>query len=137
MIDAPIENVWQWLIAAPLWPTWFRNAANVRLDSGNLLSSDVRFRWSQTGVALDSTVQEFAPFERLAWFAKSPLVRAYHTWDLREIGGRTSVVTDETQQGIMPTLLGFALRGQMLKLHDLWLAELGKKAAQGPPPKAV
>jgi len=46
------------------------------------------FCWSQTGVALDSTVQEFAPFERLAWFAESPLVRAYHTWDLREIGGR-------------------------------------------------
>jgi uncharacterized protein YndB with AHSA1/START domain len=133
LIDAPIENVWRWLIAAPLWPQWFRNATNVKLDSGTALSDGLHFRWSQSGVALDTIVREFVPPHRLAWFAKSPLIRAYHTWDLREVGGQTSVVTDETQHGIMPSILGFALRRQMLAVHDRWLAELANKAGQGAP----
>jgi hypothetical protein len=78
-----------------------------------------RFRWSQSGVALDSIVREYVPNQRLAWFASSGLVQAYHAWDLSSQGDVVRVITDESQHGIMPALLGPLLKPRMLAIHDL------------------
>jgi uncharacterized protein YndB with AHSA1/START domain len=128
-IAAPAEQIWSWLVAAPLWPSWFPNASNVSLvDGASQLEMGTRFRWTQSGIALDSVVREFVPNRRLAWFATSRLVRAYHAWDLSPEGGAVHVITDESQHGIMPAMLGPLLKPRMLAIHDLWLARLDLQA---------
>jgi uncharacterized protein YndB with AHSA1/START domain len=110
-ISAPVEQIWSWLVSASLWPSWFPNASNVSLlDSASQLEMSTRFRWSQSGVALDSVVREYIPNRRLAWFATSRLVQAYHAWDLNSQGSVVHVIADESQHGIMPTLLGPLLK---------------------------
>ncbi len=131
-IAAPVEQVWSWLVAAPLWPSWFPNATNVALhDGASELELGTRFRWSQSGLALETVVREYIPNRRLAWFATSPFIRAYHAWDLDASGNGVRVITDESQRGIMPAFLGPVLKSRMLAVHDRWLAELDRKATSG------
>ncbi|MBV9079515.1 MAG: SRPBCC family protein [Elusimicrobia bacterium] len=129
----PVENVWAWLVAAPRWPEWYPNARNVELEDHEVtLTAGTRFRWSQTGVRLSSEVREFVPGRRIAWFARSRLIQAYHAWDLQpDAGLGTLVVTDETQRGLMPLLAAAILRPRMLAIHELWLERLDMQAKTG------
>jgi uncharacterized protein YndB with AHSA1/START domain len=131
---APIDAVWAWLISAPRWNAWFSNATKVRLpDGATTLAAGMHFTWAQSGVWLRSDVREFQPHKRLAWAAQSPLIKAYHTWDLQSDGDGTRVITDETQNGLMPTLVAPILKPRMLAVHDKWLESLERQAASGLP----
>ena len=133
-MHAPIAAVWAWLVAAPRWNSWFVNATNVKLPSGaTTLASGMPFTWSQTGIALRTEIREFEPMRRIAWYATSPLIRAYHTWDVQTDGTITRVITDETQNGFMPTLGKPILKPRMLAVHDTWLELLERQAASGLP----
>jgi hypothetical protein len=111
-IEAPAEQIWSWLVAASLWHAWFSSANNIRILTGDTraLARGSRFRWSQSGFALDSEVLEFEPPKRLAWSARSPFIRACHAWDLQPGESGFIVITDETKRGIMPMLFGPVLR---------------------------
>ena len=60
--------VWAWLVRAELWPTWYPNSHRVRIVNGphSDLTLGSRFHWRTFGVAVDSTVAELVPYERLA-----------------------------------------------------------------------
>ncbi len=136
LIPAPCEQVWAWLIRAPLWPTWYPNSSDVGLvDSPQSeLRLGTMFTWRTFGVRLKSTVQEFVPNERLAWDARGMGVDAYHAWLLLPRPSGTHVVTEETQYGTMARLQKLFMPGRMRRAHDLWLEKLSAKAQGGPPP---
>lgn len=126
---ATVESVWSHLVAAPLWTSWFPSATGVKLPGGSdRLASGMRFTWSQAGVRLDAQVREFVACRRIAWLATSPWIQAYHTWDLAPSARGCSVVTDETQRGLMPLLFGWVLEPRMTSLHDTWLTRLETRA---------
>jgi hypothetical protein len=128
-MEATPAAVWAALIAAPEWTAWFPNATGVELPPGtDTLGSEMHFTWTQTGVRLETVVAEFVPERRIAWRAKSPLIDAYHAWDLSPSERGCLVITDETQNGIMPTLFGFVLKSRMLAIHDRWLRNLEQRA---------
>jgi hypothetical protein len=70
-IAAPIETVWAWLVRAPLWPSWYPNAAGVHFLAGEPpdLALDTRFRWKTFGVRMYRFHQIW--LERLAEQARS------------------------------------------------------------------
>jgi hypothetical protein len=115
-IDAPAEQIWSWLVAAPLWQSWFPNATNVKILDGDsaVLRRGSRFRWSQSGVKLDSEVLEYEASKRLGWSARSPFIHAYHAWDIQPAERGCLVITDETQRGFVPILFGPVLKPRML-----------------------
>jgi Polyketide cyclase / dehydrase and lipid transport len=129
-IEQPAVAVWDALVRAPHWPVWYRNASRVRLPNGaHELALGMRFRWTQTGIPLDCEIREFEPTARIAWFARSPLIQAYHAWDIQVDGDACLVVTDETQRGFLPRLFGPLLKPRMLTIHDRWLACLETESA--------
>ena len=131
---APLEAVWAWLIAAPRWTSWFPSATNIKLPAGaTTLAAGMSFTWSQSGVALRTQIREFQPHKRIAWYAESPLIKAYHTWDLQGDGAVTRAITDETQNGLLPVLGKPILKPRMLAVHDDWLERLERQAASGMP----
>jgi hypothetical protein len=135
-MNASPENVWAWLIRAPLWPTWYPNSANLKFLSGQPpdLALGTRFRWKTFGVTIESTVGEFVPYERLAWDAHGTGLDAYHAWLIQKTENGCNVLTEESQRGLVAQF-GKALRlNRMEQLHQVWLQELSKKANQGPPP---
>jgi hypothetical protein len=136
-IDAPREHVWAWLVRAASWPDWYENAKDVRVDSvdGRTLGRGTTFTWTTFGTRLkDTKVEEYEPLARLSWRAKG-LLAAYHGWMLEPDKGGVLVVTEETQRGIVPALLGWYIKPGLLREHQRWLEGLAAKARTGPPPK--
>jgi hypothetical protein len=73
-VTAPVQAVWQWLVRAPLWPTYYSNSADVVLDGGaDALGEGTTFRWKTFGVKLRTRVTEFEPVQRIAWLAEARL----------------------------------------------------------------
>lgn len=135
-IGAPAERVWAWLIRAPIWPTWYRNAKRVRIQRG--LTQDLalatRFRWWTFGVPIKSEVRECVPPERLAWDAVGTGVRAYHAWLITPTSRGCHVLTEETQHGWLAQMGAFLMPNRMSKYHQIWLEALRDRAEGGPPP---
>jgi len=129
-LEMPVlpESVWSWLVRAQLWPTWYPNSANVAIEGGGPdLKLGSRFRWKTFGVTLDSKVEEFVPFERLGWTARSAGIDAYHAWLIEK---RPS---EETQNGWIASLSNRLRPNNMSKQHQIWLERLQEKAKGGPP----
>jgi hypothetical protein len=134
-MDVKPDIVWAWLVRAQLWPSWYTNSTDVTVEGGSIdLGPRTKFRWKTFGVTLDSVVEEFSPFERLAWSARARGIDAYHAWLVSATPVGCHVVTEETQNGWLATL-GNALRpNNMSQKHQMWLEGLLVKARTGPPP---
>ena len=134
-MNAPPEHVWAWLVRATLWPTWYVNAANVRLLQGNgaNLALGTKFRWRTFGVTITSTVLEFIPHERIAWDARAIGLEVYHAWLLQRTPQGCHVLTEETQHGALARLSNVVMPNRMYKYHQIWLESLARKSAAGLP----
>jgi hypothetical protein len=131
----PPEAVWRWLVRADLWPTWYSNARDVVIEGGaHDLSLGTKFRWKTFGASLSSKVEEFAPFERLAWSAKGTGIDVYHAWLIQKTQTGCNVLTEENQNGILARLSNSLRPGNMERYHQVWLENLLVKARSGPPP---
>jgi len=137
-IDVAPDAVWAWITRAPLWPTWYRNSADVRILQGDAceLRLGTRFRWKTFGVAITSTVIEYVPNGRMAWDAHGLGVDAYHAWALAPCTRGCYVLTEETQHGWAARLGGLLMPGRMHRYHQVWLESLAAKARGGLPPPA-
>jgi hypothetical protein len=135
-IPASCDRVWAWLIRAPLWPSWYPNASDVKLIDRPVteLRLGTMFDWRTFGVKVRSTVQEFIPNERLAWSARGFGVDAYHAWLLLPRDAGTQIVTEETQYGALARMGRILMPGRMYRGHQVWLEQLSAKA-QGPAPR--
>jgi hypothetical protein len=136
-IDAPVppEAAWAWLVAAPLWPSWYPNASNVVLAGGALeLALGVSFNWRTFGVGIRSTVVEFEPCEQIAWNAFGLGVDAYHAWEITPTAGGSRILTEETQYGFAARAGAVLFPKRMWKGHQLWLERLAAQARTGPLP---
>ena len=133
-LDAKPEIVWAWLVRAQLWPTWYSNSANVVINGGGPdLGAGSTFRWKTFGVTLDSRVEEFAPFERLAWSARATGIDAYHAWLIEAAPSGCHVKTEETQNGWLAALNSALRPNNMSEKHQAWLESLLSRARTGPP----
>jgi len=132
------ECVWEWLIRATLWPTWYVNSANVKILEGRgpNLQKGTLFRWKTFDVTITSTVLEYVPGERIAWDAHAFGIDAYHAWVLQPSAQGCRVLTEETQHGWLPRLGKLFMPNRMHTFHQLWLEGLATKASTGLPPVA-
>ena len=135
-INADPELVWDWLVRAPLWPTWYPNCHSVRIDTGDqrILCADSQFSWTVLGLSMQSKIHQYEIGKRIGWRAESDLLHACHVWDIHPTSGGCYVVTDETQTGFLPNFFFFILRPIMQRAHDLWLQRLDDQTRKGAPP---
>jgi len=136
-MPVPPEAIWAWLIRADLWPTWYPNSENVRIEGEKVgLQLGSRFSWKTFGVSIDSKVEEFRPFERLGWTAKGRGIDAYHSWLIEGRQSGCHVVTEENQNGWLARLGHMTRPNNMSRNHQIWLEKLLEKAKGGLPPPA-
>lgn len=107
-----------------------------------------RFSWITLAAPVTTTVDEYEPFERLAWSGTGPGARGHHAWLLRRApGGGCEILTEETQHGLPVRILRPVLRPAMQRQHQRWVDALGRcagrhRAQRGPalcaqrPPRA-
>lgn len=132
---ASAENVWSWLINAPLWPSDYSNSADVVLDgAAEQLSQATTFCWKTFGVKLRTHVAEFEPVQRIAWLAKARGIEACHAWLLTPTpDGGCHILTEETQYGWLARLGKVCLPHRMHRQHQRWLEGLAAVATTPPP----
>lgn len=124
-IAASPGRVWQELVAAAAWPSWYPNSSHVDIQGGETqLQAHSRFSWKTFGVSLRSEVMEFIPPERIAWVARGLGVEAYHAWLLTPFQGGCHVLTEESQYGFLARLAHALSPHRMERGHDLWLRAL-------------
>jgi hypothetical protein len=124
-ITAPARAAWHQLVAVKSWPDRFKMSKDVILPDGKVRQEDgMSFEWAIQGVRFKSTIYQFEPFRRLCRRSSNPLISTCHIWALEERNGSTMVITDETQRGLLPTLLGFLVRPKLRKGQEVWLDSL-------------
>ena len=133
-IAAPPERVWRWLVRAARWPDWYTNSSNVTfLSAGSPdLAPGLRFRWKTFRSTITSRVLVFEPPRELGWDAHG-LLTAYHGWLIEPDRAGCRVITEETQNGIVPTLGWWYLRPMLERGHQNWIESLQRKAEAGEP----
>ena len=132
-IAAPARAIWDVLIDAKLWPNWFTMSKDVILPDGKAkLGNGMPFKWAMQGVRFTSAIYQFDPCRRLSWRSSNPLISTCHIWAFEERDGSTTVITDETQRGPLPTLLSFLVRPKLKKGQQLWLDALAARTAEVP-----
>ena len=124
-IAAPPATVWAQLIRAGDWPGWYANASDVAIDGGGAdLSAGAHFRWRTFGVGLATVVREWVPDARIAWLATAFGVRAYHAWLVVPTASGCTVVTEETQHGVLARAGKLLFPNRMHDWHQKWLEGL-------------
>jgi len=133
-IAAPLEVVWAYLVRAPRWPEFYSNALRVEIEGGaDELALGATFRWTTFRLRVTTTVREFEPRRRLAWFGTGYGSSGYHTWTLDPDPGGCLVVTEETQRGLLPGLGRLYIRRALHRQHQAWLEGLARMSAGGTP----
>jgi hypothetical protein len=129
-INAPAKVIWESLVKAPEWPTWYSNSANIQIagQDKDRLQAESAFTWSTFGFPIESKVNEFVVRSRLGWFGNGTGIRAYHTWLILEKGDGCEVVTEEAQIG--PSAIKFNVEQPtaMYDGHNWWLTALKVRA---------
>ena len=129
-IAAPPQKVWDVLIQAETWPTWYEGAADVKVEgaSDGMLREGAIFTWRTMDLDFRSTVKEFKPPYRLSWESRKTLIQGYHAWLIVPTPGGSRLVTDESQHGFLASMQGIFIPSKLRRLHDVWLAEIKKRA---------
>ncbi|MFZ0659760.1 MAG: SRPBCC domain-containing protein [Candidatus Binataceae bacterium] len=134
VIAAPPERIWRWMIRAGRWPEWYSNSSDVEFLGGNSpdLAPGTEFKWKTFGATITSRVIVFEPPREIAWDARG-ILTAVHGWTIEPAGAVCRVITEETQNGILPKLAWWYLRPMLERGHQHWVESLKRVAEGGDP----
>jgi uncharacterized protein YndB with AHSA1/START domain len=131
-IKASPSTVWNILIEAEQWPSYYSGAENVKVsdnDTGRLQANSV-FTWKTMGLDFISTVREYKPNQSLSWESNKKSIQGYHAWLLIPTDKGTLLVTEEAQHGWLSGMEKVFQPTKLRKLHDTWLLQIKNRAEQ-------
>jgi hypothetical protein len=102
-ISATADLVWDVLTGFNRWPTWNPDVESVSMHGDVAVGSE--FRWKAGPGTITSTIQEVDPPRRIAWTGRTLGIQAVHVWWLEPSDGVTTVLTEESYQGLVARLL--------------------------------
>ncbi len=132
-INASPETVWQILIDATQWHTFYKGAekpVKILDNSQPTLAKDVTFSFSTMGQNFKPTIKEFVPNERMAWEIKIKKIQAYHAWLIVPTPTGCRLITPEAQNGFLTVLQKVFQPNKLLNLHEVWLKAIKARAEQ-------
>lgn len=127
------DDIWPLLSAAPQWPTYYANSANIRFYDGKgpELGEGVRFYFETFGFPVEAECIEHLPPAdgqpgRIAWHGWAgegdTRLDVHHAWLVEDLSaGRVRILTQETQKGEPAKELAKAKPNPMINGHQDWL----------------
>jgi hypothetical protein len=130
------------LLDARQWPTWYANAADVRLGE-DALRAGARFLFTTFGSAQTCAVVEATP-TRVSWTCENTCFLGlcggdiHHRWNCTEADDGALVSTQECQVGpaiqaavgLLPGAAGTTMKDTMQRGHQVWLESLACRLAK-------
>jgi len=125
-IAAPPEVVWKQLVDCMRWPNWYSFCSDVSiLRDGPLLGPTSQFRFKTLGFYFEPEIVRYEPFRLLVWSAKGPAgTSGAHAWYIEPTSSGCHLVTEESQRGLLLSIIGHRTRKRLLTAHDEWLRAL-------------
>jgi uncharacterized protein YndB with AHSA1/START domain len=108
VIDAPIDRVWEVLVAFDRWPEWNPDVKSVSMDGP--VEEGSSFRWKAGPGTITSRLEHVRRPHVLAWSGRTLGIRAVHVWRLESMDGRTIARTDESYDGLVARVLRRSLQ---------------------------
>jgi hypothetical protein len=131
-ISAEPELVWDVLTAFERWPTWNPDIESISMHGD--VAAGSTFRWKAGPGTITSTIQEVEPPRQIAWRGRTLGIRAIHVWWLEPSDGATTVLTEESYEGLVARLLRRPLQKALDRALDNSLrhlkAEVERRAAR-------
>jgi uncharacterized protein YndB with AHSA1/START domain len=117
VIDAPIDRVWEVLIAIDRWPEWNPDVKSVSVVGP--VERGSTFRWKAGPATITSLVEHVERPHVVAWSGRTLGIRALHVWRLESRDGGTLARTEESYDGRVARVL----RRSLQKILDNSLAD--------------
>ncbi|MER9675306.1 MULTISPECIES: SRPBCC domain-containing protein [unclassified Mesorhizobium] len=133
-VKAPPEVVWELLVDAENWSSYFPPEDQVKILTGEpKLALGTRFSRVTAGFPMSLVVTECEPGHRLAWKTvvdgDETRSTAYHGWFITPTDTGCHVLTEETQQGPwFLDVLGRKHPGGLYRYHQQWVEDLARAA---------
>lgn len=129
-IQASPEIVWQLLIHASEWNSWYDGIQNIKFENPKqvILEKNTEVFWNSMGQALNNRIVEFDPITTLSWEFNEAKIQGYHAWKIIPTENGCRVITDESQTGKLAKLQKVFVPTKLLKQHDIWLQMLKQEA---------
>jgi uncharacterized protein YndB with AHSA1/START domain len=108
-IDADPQTVFSVISAIDRWPSWNPDVKSVTLQ-GPVQPGTV-FRWKSGPSSFTSTLQVVDPPSEIAWTGTTMGIKAVHVFHFRPSDGGTLARSEESWEGLLPSLLkGYSRR---------------------------
>ena len=102
-VAAPPETVWDVISDIDSWPTWNADVKSAKLE-GTVAVGSV-FRWKSGASSLTSTLQVVDRPNEIGWSGKTMGVKAMHVFRLKSQDGGTHVLSEESWEGLIASIL--------------------------------
>lgn len=133
-VNAPPEVVWQLLVDAENWSSYFPPEDRIKLLGGESeLGHGTRYTRITVGFLMHCVVTECVPYQRLSWATTvdgdETGSSAYHGWVITPTECGCHLLTEETLQGtFFLEEIGRKNPGALYKYHQDWVEMLAKAA---------
>lgn len=101
-VNAPIEKVWSVLTDIDNWSKWQSSVTASKLN-GELKKGSF-FNWKAGGLAFQSRIHTCIADTLFGWTGTTFGAQAIHNWHLTSINNTTSIIVEESLQGIIVSL---------------------------------
>lgn len=100
-VKASPKTVWNILIDAPSWSSYYKGATEVQLldQQQTRLEANSQFAWKTMGLRFTSVIKEYEPYKRLSWESKRRDIQGYHAWLIIPTEEGSKIITEESQNG--------------------------------------
>jgi hypothetical protein len=130
-IQAKPQVVWEILINAKEWHIYYKGAQSkiefLDTNAANL-AYGLTFKFHTMGLKFQPVINEFVPYERLAWTSRIKSIKGYHAWVIVPTTYGCRLITAESQIGFLTFMQKVFQPNKLLKLHDTWLKLIKEKA---------
>lgn len=130
-INAKPQVVWDILINAKEWHTYYKGAQSpVEFvdTTAKTLQDGLTFNFHTMGLKFQPVINEFVPYERLAWLSRIKSIQGYHAWVIVPTENGCRLITAESQNGFLTFMQKIFQPKKLLKLHDEWLRLIKNRA---------
>ena len=119
---ANIQRVWMVLSNVNHWADWQTDIQKPALHGP--LQAGTSFDWRTGGAGIHSTLHTVRPYQQLGWTGKTYGMYAIHNWTFLPEGNDTTVIVEETMEGLLARLFKGAFNKQLRQGMEHWLSLL-------------
>ncbi len=122
IINAKPEKVWEILIDINRWSDWNDNIRDSK--TMGTLSVDSTFKWTNNGSKITSTIHTLEKNSMIGWTGKNFAAKAIHNWYLTSTENGTKVLTEESMESWIMSLMKKKMNNVLAEDMTSWLEML-------------